>query len=62
MQLERTGTKAGMIIDDTGIRHGNWPLITINADQDIKNSNWRDKNYVDGAQMCGGMLIFGVLL
>lgn len=47
MQLERTGTKAGMIIDDIGIHHGDRPLISINGDQDIKNSNWRDKNYMD---------------
>lgn len=37
-----------MIIDDVGIHHGDWPLISINAKQDIKNSNWRDKNDVDG--------------
>lgn len=51
MQLERTGTKAGMIIDDIGIHHGDRPLISINGDQDIKNSNWRDKNYMDGLRM-----------
>lgn len=33
-----------MIIDDVGIHHGDWPLISINAYQDIKNSNRRDKN------------------
>lgn len=32
-----------MIIDDVGIHHGDWPLISINADRDIKNSNWRAK-------------------
>lgn len=57
MQLERTGTKAGMIIDDIGIHHGDRPLISINGDQDIKNSNWRDKNYMDGLRMGCGMLI-----
>lgn len=55
MQLERTGTKAGMIIDDIGIHHGDRPLISINGDQDIKNSNWRDKNYMDGLRMRCGM-------
>lgn len=35
-----------MIIDDVGIHHGDWPLISIIADRDIKNSNWRDKNDV----------------
>lgn len=53
-----------MIIDDVGIHHGDWPLISINTNQDIKNSNWRDKNVVDGAgvftSVCGGMLILGV--
>lgn len=42
---------AGMIIDDAGILHGDWPLISINADQDIKSSNWRDKNDVNVACM-----------
>ena len=37
-----------MIIDDVGIHHGDWPLISINADQDIKNSNWSDANDVAG--------------
>lgn len=55
-----------MIIDDVGIHHGDWPLISINADRDIKNSNWRDKNDVVGVRMpykCvfTGMLISGVL-
>lgn len=36
-----------MIIDDVGIHHGDWSLISINADQDIKISNWKDKNDVD---------------
>lgn len=49
-----------MIIDDIGIHHGDWPLISINGDQDIKNSNWRDKNDMDGVRTCGGMLILGV--
>lgn len=53
-----------MIIDDVGIHHGDWPLISINANQDIKNSNWRNKNDVDGVRMftsvCGAMLILGV--
>lgn len=40
-----------MIIDDVGIHHGDRPLISINADWDIKNSNWRDKNDVDGVHM-----------
>lgn len=40
-----------MIIDDVGIHHGDWPLISINADQDIKNSNWRDRNDVDGVRV-----------
>lgn len=40
-----------MIIDDDGIRHGDWPLISINADEDIKNSNWRNKNDVEGVCM-----------
>lgn len=40
-----------MIIDDAGIRSGDWPLISINANQDIKNSNWRDKNDVDGVRV-----------
>lgn len=53
-----------MIIDDVGIHHGDWPLISINADQDIKNSNWRDKNDVDVrvcmfTSVCAGMLILG---
>lgn len=40
-----------MIIDDVGIHHGDWPLISINADQDIKNSNWKDKNDVDAVRL-----------
>lgn len=32
-----------MIIDDVGIHHCDWPLISINAYQDIKNSNWTAK-------------------
>lgn len=52
-----------MIIDDVGIHHGDRPLISINTNQDIKNSNWKDKNVGDGARMFtsvrGGML--GVL-
>lgn len=36
-----------MIIDDVGIHHGDWSLISINADQDIKISNCKDKNDVD---------------
>lgn len=40
-----------MIIDDVGIHHGDRLLISINADQDIKNSNWRDKNDMDGVRV-----------
>lgn len=40
-----------MIIDDAGIHHGDWPLISINADQDVTISNWRDRNDVDGVYM-----------
>lgn len=39
-----------MIIDDVGIHHGDWPLISINAIRDIKNSNWRDRNDVAGVR------------
>lgn len=40
-----------MIIDDVGIHHSDRPLISINADWDIKNSNWTDKNDVDGVHL-----------
>lgn len=52
MQLVRIGTSAGMIIDGVGIHDGDWPLISISEERDIKNYNWRANGDVDGVHVC----------